>query len=287
MPPSLFQGNLVNSNRILYTPSEFAKTNLIHLQEIGQLHAQKPHTSARKGLASYLFFIVTDGCGTLNYEGNTYELSTGSCVFIDCHKQYSHCSSENLWTLKWAHFYGPNMNAIYKKYVERGGRPCFVTEHTQQYMEQLDTLFHIAASVSYLKDMQIFEHLTSLLTLLMADSWAPENNSAKNPAGKRNLQDVKEYIDAHFAEKIMLEDLAERFFINKYYLTRIFKEQFGLSISHYILQQRITHAKQLLRFSDHSIEQVGQFCGFSDANYFTRAFKKVEGIAPGEYRKRW
>lgn len=287
MNPSLFHGNLVNSKRILYTPSEFAKTNLIHLQEIGHLHAQKPHTSSRSDLASYLFFLVVEGNGTLQYDGETYELSAGSCVFIDCHKSYSHCSSENLWTLKWAHFYGPNMTGIYKKYVERGGQPCFVTKYTAEYVLLLDTLFDIAASSSYIKDMKIFEQLTSLLTLLMEESWNPNKNNTKNPAGKRNLQDVKEYIDIHFAEKILLEDLAEAFYINKYYLTRTFKEQFGLSISHYILQQRITHAKQLLRFSDYSIEQVGQLCGIPDANYFARAFKKVEGISPGEYRKHW
>lgn len=287
MNHSLFQGTLVNSNRILYTPSEFAKSNLLHLQEVGELHAQKPHTSSRSHLSSYLFFIVMNGSGTLTYNDNTYHLGVGSCVFIDCHKAYSHCSSEELWTLKWVHFYGSNMAAIYKKYTERGGSPCFQTTHGDEYSTLLTELYQIANSSSHIKDMQIYEKLATILKLLMEESWSPSHNSTKNPTGKRDLQDVKEYIDIHFAEKIMLEDLAEAFYINKYYLTRIFKEQFGLSISHYILQQRITHAKQLLRFTDHTIEQIGQMCGIPDANYFARAFKKVEGIAPGEYRRRW
>ncbi len=286
MPPTLFSGSSVNSNRILYTPSEFAKTNLLHLQEIGELHATKPHTSSRKGLASYLFFVVTDGTGTLTYEGNTYELKPGTCVFIDCHKAYSHASSEQLWTLKWVHFYGPNMTGIYKKYVERGGKPCFESKQLNDYLQKLNMLFDIAASSVYIKDMKIFEQLSSLLTLLMEDSWAPAQEN-KNPTGKRNLQDVKEYIDVHFNEKLLLDDLAEQFFINKYYLTRVFKEQFGLSISHYIMQQRITQAKHLLRFSDHTIEQIAALCGMEDANYFSRVFRKVEGVAPGEYRKQW
>ncbi len=286
MPPTFFSGSSVNSNRILYTPSEFAKTNLLHLQEIGELHATKPHVSSRKGLASYLFFVVMDGCGTLTYNGTSHELKTGSCVFIDCHKAYSHASSEQLWTLKWAHFYGPNMSGIYKKYVERGGKPCFETKLLNDYLQKLNILYDIAASSVYIKDMKIYEQLTSLLTLLMEDSWAPSKES-KNPTGKRNLQDVKEYIDVHFNEMLLLNDLAEQFFINKYYLTRVFKEQFGLSVSHYIMQQRITHAKHLLRFSDHSIEQIASLCGLNDANYFSRVFRKVEGVSPGEYRRQW
>lgn len=287
MQPSLFQGNVVNSNRILYTPSDFAKNNLIHLQEIGKLHAIQPHTSSRSGLVSYLFFIVTEGSGSLTYAGSTYELHKGSCVFIDCQIPYSHCSSNDLWTLKWAHFYGPTMNGIYRKYMERGGRPCFETSYIREYDHILDTLYEIAASESYIKDMKINEQFASILSLLMEESWSTAKSDHKNPAGKRSLQDVKEYIDMHFSERITLDDLTGRFFINKYYLTRIFKEQFGLSVNNYILQQRITHAKHLLRFSELSIEEIGIRCGIQDPNYFSRIFKKVEGITPGEYRKQW
>ena len=87
--------------------------------------------------------------------------------------------------------------------------------------------------------------------------------------------------------EITLEQLAEAFYINKFYLTRCFKEQFGMSVNQYLLQVRITHAKQLLRFTDLAIEKVGHECGMSDANYFSRMFKKVEGISPGEFRRRW
>lgn len=287
MKPSQFQGSLVNSNRILYTPSDFAKTNLLHLQEIGKLRAQKPHTSSRDGLNSYLFFVVLDGSGTLNYDGVAYTLEANSCVFIDCQKSYSHCSSEKLWTLQWVHFYGPNMKAIYQKYQERGGNPTFTTTQISEYCHTLEELFTCASSASYVKDMKICEKLTTLLTLLMEDSWSSEKFNNENPASKRNLQDLKEYLDIHFSEKITLGFLAERFYINKYYLTRIFKEQFGISVNQYLLQLRITHAKQLLRFSTHSIEEIAVLCGIHDANYFARTFKKVEGITPGEFRRSW
>lgn len=283
---SFFTGSPVESNRILYTPSEFAKTNLLHLQEIGQLQAKKPHTNSRNKLNSYLFFVVKDGSGILHYDGKDYELSKGSLVFIDCYKPYSHTSSENLWTLQWAHFYGPNMNGIYQKYAERGGKPCFTSSHKEEYLQLLTDLHTLAASDDYIKDMKIFQKLSSLLTLLMEDSWAPSDNQ-KHPTGKRNLQDVKDYIDMHFTEKIMLDDLSERFFINKYYLTRIFREQFGMPISQYIMQLRITHAKRNLRFTALSMEEIAVECGLEDANYFSRVFRKVEGVSPGEYRKQW
>lgn len=287
MNKPLFHEPIVDSNRILYTPSEFAKANLIHLQETGELQARKPHTSSRSGLPSFLFFMVINGSGTLHYDGKSYPLSQGSCIFIDCHKPYSHETIMDLWNLRWVHFYGPNMAAIYQKYVERGGTPTFHTEHFDKYLENLNELYSIASSNLYIRDMKIFEKLTALLSLLMEDSWNTSVPLNKSASGKRNLQDIKEYMDIHFTEKITLAELTQKFFINKYYLTHTFKEQFGITINQYLLQLRITHSKHLLRFSDHPIEEIAILCGIADANYFARVFKKLEGITPGEYRKRW
>ncbi len=69
MNTPLFDGKLVHSRRVIYTPSAFARSNLIHLQEVSSLQARQPHTSTRQGLASYLFFVVESGCGALEYEG--------------------------------------------------------------------------------------------------------------------------------------------------------------------------------------------------------------------------
>lgn len=286
MESSLFYGNLVKSERIIYTPSVFANTNLIHLQEVGELTALKPHTSKRENLSSYLFFVVLKGSGTLEYEGALYELTEGDCVFIDCQKSYSHRTSEDLWSLKWAHFYGPNMNGIYKKYAERGGCPCFHAKNRKTFEQILTQLYEIASSTSYIRDMKIYEKLTALLTLLMEESWNPDTDR-KGTSRKRDLQNVKEYLDEHYQQKITLDGLSEMFYINKFYLTRIYKDQFGISINSYLLQVRITHAKQMLRFTDLSIEEISHECGMNDANYFSRMFKKVEGMTPGEYRKTW
>lgn len=283
---ALFHGELVQSARIIYTPSNFARTNLLHLQETGELQARQPHTSSRQHLLSYLFFLVLGGAGTLTYDGAVTPLRAGDCVFLDCRRPYSHRTSEQLWTLKWAHFYGPNLAGIYDKYVERGGRAVFRPAETAPFRARLDELYALAAGSDHIRDMRICESLTALLTLLMAESWRPESG-APAAGKKQSLQQVKDYLDQHYTERITLDGLAARFFINKFYLTRIFKEQFGLSVGGYLAQVRVTHAKQLLRFTDLSVEQVGVACGIEEPSYFARVFKKVEGLAPGEYRQLW
>lgn len=280
----LFSNDLVKSNRIIYTPSQFAKQSLLYLQETGDLKAKAPHISRRNQLSSYLFFMVLEGHGTMTYQNKTYHLKPHDCIFIDCHKCYEQSSSLDLWHLKWVHFNGPMMDSLYQKYIERGGQPVFTSEQFEEYISCLDQIFKIADSLDYIKDMMLNEQFSHLLSLLMKDSWNPEQ--AKE-ASQYDITQIKKFIDENVDKKIQLDDLANMFFINKFYLTRRFKEKYDTTINAYINQVKITQAKRLLRFSNDSIETIAHSIGIDDANYFSRLFKKIEGTTPGQYRKLW
>lgn len=285
--PELFTGELVQSRRIIYQPSQFAVENLVYLQETGNLTALKPHVSSRKGLASYLFFVVTEGEGKLSYEGMNYQLKKGDCVFIDCRVPYSQGSSkEHLWSLKWVHFDGKNMPGIFGKYRERGGNPVILNSDNQRFENLLDSLFETASSSSYVRDMKINSVLCELLCAIMEVSWNPDSIK-KGSTKSLDTGAVKNYIDSNFTKNISLESVAKEFNVNKSYLVRSFKEDFGITVNNYILQQRILMAKNELRFTGKILDLIAEECGFSDSNYFIRMFKKIEGTTPGEYRKTW
>ncbi len=288
----------VSSNRIIYTPSSFARSSLIHLQETGTLTALHSHKSERSGLASFLFFMVLSGSGRLIYDGKHHELRTGSCAFIDCQKAYSHETGHgaldghnpDLWSLAWCHFYGPNMSAIYRKYRERGGQPAFHSQRTDAYRAVLSDLYQIADSADYVRDMRIHEKLSSLLILLMEDAWSEDrhagNRAACNPSSPADIQQVKEYLDVNYREKITLDDLATKFYINKYYLLTLFKARYGVTVNAYLNQVRVTHIKQQLRFTERTVESLAEELHMEPA-YLSRLFKKIEKISPREFRKIW
>ena len=279
----------VQSSRILYTPSPFARSSLLHLQEVGSLTAIRPHTSKREKLQSYLCFMVEDGEGELVYEGKKYELKTGDVVFIDCRKAYSHSTGMNLnaelWSLRWCHFYGPSMPAIYAKYCERGGLPVIRGADVSQYAAILTDIYTLASSSDYIRDMRINGKLNDLLTLLMESSW--HRGAHTNAPKKMDISLVKSFLDEHYKEKLSLESVASHFFIDKHYLARLFKEQYGVTLVTYLQQVRITHAKRMLRFTNKSIEEIGLECGIGELNYFSRVFKKLEGVSPSEFRRVW
>lgn len=276
---------LVQSSRILYTPTFFARSSLLYLQEIGKLQAIKPHISQRENLASYLFFYVEAGSGELEYANQKYSLNAGDVVFISCLKKYAHQSSDDLWKLRWCHFNGSTMAEIYQKYCERGGQPVFRPSDFSRYSSILKLLYETAESQDYVRDMKINVQLGQLLSYLMEDAWNPEQVTVIQK--RYELQEVKKYLDEHFNEKIVMDDLSAQFYISKHYLSKIFHETYGFTIVNYLNQKRITKAKHLLRFSDLSMEEIAAQIGYIDANYFSRMFKKIEGMRPSEFRQKW
>ena len=183
-------------------------------------------------------------------------------------------------------FYGASLPFIYEKYRERGGRPVIRPESAKVYDELLKDLYVTASSDDYIRDMRINEKLSMLLTCLMGESWHPGEHR-EGYARKRDIRQVKNYLDENYHQKITLESAAELFYINKHYLARLFKEQYGITFTAYLQQVRITYAKRMLRFTDKKIEEIGRECGVGELAYFGRVFKKIEGISPGEYRKIW
>ena len=272
----------VISDRTLYIPSEFAKQSLIYLQEIGQSKTLEKHTNSRNKLDSYLFFIVIDGNGELNYKNSNYKLIKGSCVFIDCNNKYSHTSDN--WTIKWVHFNGNNISAIYNKYLSRNGLNIFSSKQFNKYQSLLDEIQVIAKSNNYMRDMNINEKLTSLLSQIMSETVYEKKDNTKHIY---DISSIKNYIDDNYLKDISLDNLSNKFFINKFYLTRLFKSTYGITINKYILNKKITKAKELLRFSDLNIEDISIECGINDPNYFSRVFKQIEGISPKKYKTKW
>ena len=276
----------VQSSRILYTPSAFARESLFHLQEVGSLKALRGHTSRREGLRSFLCFVVESGAGELQFAGKRYPLETGDVVFLDCRKPYAHATYKQLWSLRWCHFSGEAIPAIYEKYLSRGGQPVFHPEDAAPFSQILKALYDTASSEDYIRDMRIHSQLSVLLERIMSYSWNPDS-AAEHPASRVDIRQIKAFLDEHCMEKLSLADLARTFYVDKSYLCRIFKDNYGTTVNHYLLSRKITEAKRLLRFSDKSVEEIGLLVGIGEGAYFSRVFKKVEGVSPREYRKLW
>ncbi len=82
-----------------------------------------------------------------------------------------------------------------------------------------------------------------------------------------------------------MEDICKRVFLNSQYFSRLFKRETGMTFTEYLTLRRIEKAKMLLKSEGLPVAVVARKVGFSDANYFSRVFARMEGIPPSEFAK--
>lgn len=99
-----------------------------------------------------------------------------------------------------------------------------------------------------------------------------------------SIKKISEFIAEHYREKISLEDIAKMVGYSKYHIGRLFKQYMGTTIVDYLIQVRMGKARELLKQGNYSIKQISEMVGYSDSNYFTWTFKKLEGVSPVKYR---
>lgn len=99
--------------------------------------------------------------------------------------------------------------------------------------------------------------------------------------------EIQKYIEEHYLEPINLQDVSGMFFRDMFYISHLFKKVTGFTFKQYLLLQRVSKAKELLFYTDDDVTTVCMNSGFNNVNHFIRIFKKLEGITPYQYRKKF
>lgn len=123
----------------------------------------------------------------------------------------------------------------------------------------------------------------ALLRLLVEIGRGQRQEGAFNPnpvtPEDRRVAEWMQYLDRHLSEDLDMDELAERFFISKFHMMRLFRAQTGFTIHTYLLQRRLLAARQLMEKGMRATEACYR-CGFRSYSSFTRAYNKHFGMTP-------
>ena len=264
------------------------KSSLLYLQEAGEFFAKPDYYTTREGFASYLIKYTISGCGVLDYQGQQYAVPPGYMYWIDCRKPQSYRVQQSVgsWHVIWVHFYGANAQFYYDLYMKQnGGSPvCAVPAGSPVYKLLSDLLDQSSTGGYQQKNDLLFANLLGQLISEVTLSTMVSDRPDDIP---QTIQSVQMYLMQNYRQRIALEDLGEQFSLNPFYLQKQFKRYVGQSPTEYIIYLRMTHAKESLRNTNKTIGEIAAEVGIDNLGYFTRLFKKLEGMTPHEYRKLW
>lgn len=137
-----------------------------------------------------------------------------------------------------------------------------------------------------IKEEDLSRVMTSLLSEMDEGEASDEmEDGERPPAYDRMIDNVISEIREHYMEDISLTSLSAKYNISMGHLSKMIKESLSVNFSDYIASLRIQRAKELLRDDRLSIQEIAEIVGYNDYFYFTKVFKRVEGISPSKYRK--
>lgn len=132
---------------------------------------------------------------------------------------------------------------------------------------------------------EICQHYLAILILQICRKNHISYELTDVQTASRECHNAKEYIETHYSDKITLDMLAETCNLTKYYLSHKFSKVYGKSPMTYLTEVRIAAAKDLLKTTNHSIEEIAGAAGFSSSSYFSQTFQKLCQMSPQQYRK--
>lgn len=245
--------------------------------------------------------FVHEGEGTVIINQNTYDIKRGM-IFIfqpyQLHKVYPKASPEYPYIRSKLHFNPEEFSDKLSLFPERQAQLL-------QLWQGKDTIqaFNLLSDVAYMEETCAwYEHsagngevrsqeddLMLLLQILgfVNKVQGQSRESALKEIVKRPLrysERIMKWIETHYAEDVSLDRIAEELHLSKFYVSRVFRQETGSSVTDYLTARRIKQASRLLQTTFLPVERIGFEVGLSDASYFVQLFKKVVGTTPLKYR---
>lgn len=273
-----------DSIRMILTPGNVARSIYFYVQEIGYFKTYPPYFSERENLESFLIVYTLSGCGELEYRGEQYCLSRGNCFFINCEEHHVYKTKENSeWEFLWVHFNGNNVRGYFEEYVKDGFRILDLgeSEVVESNLRKMIVLFQ---EKNLTTELVVSNLLNGILTELLLHTATPQADTFQIP---EYIRQIANRINKNFREELTLETLSEMVHRSKYHVLREFKKYMGVTIHEYLITERISYAKELLKYSTLPVSEIAYETGMNNVTHFINLFKAREGMTPLAYRKAW
>lgn len=153
-------------------------------------------------------------------------------------------------------------------------------------MDANDALY---LSDAYIQKSELYQNENDILNLqyhMILDYTERMSHIHLGNNPSKLITDVANYVHHHLSENIKTENIAETLYISRTHLSMKFKKETGITLSDFILKEKVQEGKRLLCYTDKPIISIASYLGFASQSHFTNVFKKYSGCTPFEYRNK-
>lgn len=266
-------GILQKDGIYFFEASDFAKNNLYYLHWGATYVCDNPYEVLRNSLDACILFYIREGSLEFTYRGQYFTAKKDQIVLLSG-KYANHYYAKEKVKFTWFHFYG-NATEEYTELLHKSIGALFSIETSLQAEPFVIEL------MKTLKSGVNDEHMTSFNIHGIFSHLAKRHEDIQENSAMRK---ACRYLDEHYKDRILAENLAERFSFSKFHFSRVFNKEIGISPHQYLINRRLLTAKQLLASTNLTMEVIAMECGFTSTSHFIRAFKSAMNITPKQFR---
>lgn len=269
-----------------HTPSLAAKTAFFYVQSAGHFKCNRGYYTKREGYRSILMIYTVSGNGYARYRDREYSLKSGQVLIMDCFDYQEYYQDNNSsWEIKWLHFYGSSSQDYFNLIYEKHGAVIDLKD-SEEYHHILDEILRMADGNGFMPEARASLLITCLLTELLLEGYDP-NEGCDVKALNEIVRRALDFVEVNYSSNISLTDMANYSCCSRYHFSRLFKKVTGFSPYEYLVKYRMNKAKNLLRSTEKTVEEIAGIVGFGSNSNFIRTFRELEGMTPLKYRKYW
>jgi AraC-like DNA-binding protein len=215
--------------------------------------------------------LITSGGGEITLDGVVEKVSEGSLIIIAPEVEHNQTNIKQMTTFFVVfevdpHFFNYSsriLDVSNDKWIKKWITMVCELSMTMNYEFCDGIIYSLLKRIKYVEKMQ---------------------KKAKHKVMHHALETAVTYIDENFSKSFELDEICHIAGVSKSYLKALFIKELGIPPSKYIQNIRMGHARKILQNPYLYIEEVAAMCGYSDANYFSRAFRKIHECTPSKYK---
>jgi AraC family transcriptional regulator of arabinose operon len=280
------QISFVIPERILALVKENPLIADLFITDMGYYPQARHHFRERPlGSSQFILIYCVNGKGEIRLKETTHFITADHFFIIPAELPHSyHSDEQNPWSIYWIHFSGSKS----KNYSRFACQPIAIERgKTSRISDRIDLFSEIFRNLDRGFSIETLEYVNLCLPHLLASfTHLSQFRLIKESGEKDPVAQSINFMLENVTRKLKLEEIATETNLSASHYSRIFQNRTGHSPIDYFIQLKIQRACRLLDNSGWMIADVSREMGFDDQFYFSRVFRKVMGMSPGEYRKR-
>lgn len=233
---------------------------------------------------------VISGTGQYKIDGEVYDVAEGDVMIFNPGVYHQALGAKGQFTELFVGFCDVDMNGRKNRFEV----PDMPIIHTGGELKQ--RLSRLAASIDTENAEQkpgryfmLRTYLEQMLILIAREQAAPvkygKGYAFESVNKKYVTEQIINYFEEHYAERISLDTIAENMYLSPYYISRVFKSETGDTPIHHLINIRLERAMELLKSgSCNSIREAAESVGYEDVYHFSKLFKKKYNVSPSKVR---